>query len=107
MLMEGGSATVEQMVASIERGLLITRFWYIRYVDPMVPLLTGMTRDGLFLIEKGKLARPVQHMRFNENTVDMLNRVELLGPPERTFEYPTLVPALKVKNFNFTSTTKF
>jgi len=108
LLMDGGSTTAEQMVTSIERGLLITRFWYIRHVDPMVPTLTGMTRDGLFLIEKGKVVRPVQHMRFNENMVDMLNRVELLGPAERTGEYaPMLVPTLKVKNFNFTSTTKF
>ena len=107
ILMDGGNATTEQMVASIERGLLITRFWYIRHVDPMVPLLTGMTRDGLFLIEKGKVTRPVQHMRFNENMVDVLNRVEMLGPVARTGEYPMLIPSLKVKNFNFTSTTKF
>jgi predicted Zn-dependent protease len=105
--MDGGSASTEEMVASIERGLLVTRFWYIRHVDPMIPLLTGMTRDGLFLIEQGKVARPVQHMRFNENMVDMLNRVEMLGPVARTGEFPMLVPALKVLNFNFTSTTKF
>lgn len=107
ILMDGGDATVEQMVASTERGLLITRFWYIRFVDPMVPSVTGMTRDGLFLIENGKVTRPVQHMRFNENMVDVLNRVELLGQAARTGEYPTLAPALKVRAFNFTSTTKF
>lgn len=106
-VMDGGDATVEQMIASTERGLLITRFWYIREVDPMIPLHTGMTRDGLFLIERGKVARPVQHMRFNENAVDMLNRVEMFGPAARTGEMPMLVPALKVRAFNFTSTTKF
>ncbi|MCY3023592.1 MAG: TldD/PmbA family protein [Planctomycetota bacterium] len=107
LLMEGGDATVEQMIATMKRGLLITRFWYIRHVDPMIPLLTGMTRDGLFLVENGKVTRPVQHMRFNENMVDMFNRVEMLGQVVRTSEYPLLAPALKVKAFNFTSTTKF
>jgi len=107
LLMEGGATPVEQMIASIKRGLLITRFWYIRFVDPMVPSLTGMTRDGLFLIEDGKVTKALQHMRFNENMVDVLNRVEMLGTVTRTGEWPMLVPALKVRAFNFTSTTKF
>jgi predicted Zn-dependent protease len=107
VIMDGGDASVEQMIESTERGLLITRFWYIRYVDPMIPLFTGMTRDGLFLIENGKVARPVQNMRFNENMVDVLNRVEMLGPATRTSDMPLLVPAVKVREFNFTSGTKF
>jgi predicted Zn-dependent protease len=108
VLMDGGNATLDQMIASIQRGLLVTRFWYIRYVDPMVPLFTGMTRDGLFLIEGGKITRPVQNMRFNENSIDVLNRVEMLGPCARTGEYmQMLMPLMKVRDFNFTSTTKF
>lgn len=106
-LMEGGDTSVKDMIASIERGLLVNRFWYIRHVDPMVPLLTGMTRDGLFLIEDGQIVHPVRQMRFNENTVDMLNRVETLGPVERTAGPPMLMPTIKVKQFNFDSETKF
>jgi predicted Zn-dependent protease len=108
VIMQGGETSVDEMIASTERGLLITRFWYIRFVDPMMPLVTGMTRDGLFLIENGAVARAVKHMRFNEDPLDMLRRVELMGRPERTGEYISmLLPALKVRDFNFTSTTKF
>ncbi|MFH0940040.1 MAG: TldD/PmbA family protein [Planctomycetota bacterium] len=108
IIMEGGDDTVDRMIAATPCGLLVTRFWYIRDVDPMIPLVTGMTRDGLFLIENGKVAKPVKNMRFNENLVDVLNRVEMLGTPERTGEYISmLVPPLKIRDFNFTSTTKF
>lgn len=105
LLMKGGDTSVEQMIASIKRGLLVNRFWYIRYVDPMRPLLTGMTRDGLFLIEDGRITGPVQQMRFNEDTTEMLNRVEMLGPVERI--EGMLMPTVKVKDFNFDSATKF
>ena len=85
-----------------------TRFWYIRFVDPMVPLVTGMTRDGLFLIENGKVSKPALHMRFNERLLDLMDRVEEMGPQERTGEYISMyIPTIKVKDFNFTSTTKF
>ncbi len=108
IIMDGGGATVDEMIASTKKGLLITRFWYIRTVDPMVPLVTGMTRDGLFLIENGKVTRPLKNMRFNDNPLDLLSRVEALGRPERTGEYvDMLVPPLAVRDFNFTSTTKF
>lgn len=74
----------------------------------MVPLITGMTRDGLFLIEKGKVTKPIKHMRFNERLLDLFNRVEAMGTPERTGEYiGMLVPTIKVRDFNCTSTTKF
>lgn len=107
-IMDGGDATVDEMIALTKMGLLITRFWYIRFVDSMVPLVTGMTRDGLFLIENGEVTRPIKYLRFNENPVDVLNRVEAMSAPERTGEYMgMLVPALKVREFNFTSTTKF
>ena len=108
IIMDGGDAKVEDMIASTEKGILVTRFWYIRFVDPMVPLVTGMTRDGLFLIENGKVTRPIKHMRFNERLLDLFNRVEEMGQPERTGEYiGMLVPTIKVKDFNCTSTTKF
>jgi predicted Zn-dependent protease len=108
IIMDGGGKTVEEMIASTEKGILITRFWYIRFVDPMVPLVTGMTRDGLFLIENGKVSKPIKHMRFNERLLDIMNRVEAMSQPERTGEYISmLVPAFKVADFNFTSTTKF
>jgi predicted Zn-dependent protease len=108
IIMDGGGKTVEEMISSTEKGILITRFWYIRFVDPMVPLVTGMTRDGLFLIENGKVSKPIKHMRFNERLLDIMNRVEAMSQPERTGEYISmLVPAFKVADFNFTSTTKF
>ncbi|MBN1918427.1 MAG: TldD/PmbA family protein [Verrucomicrobia bacterium] len=108
VIMDGGTTSIDQMIASTERGLLVTHFWYIRTVDPMRPLITGMTRDGLLRIENGKIADPVKQMRFNENPLDMLGRIEAMGPPGRTGEYmPMLMPALKVRDFNFTSTTKF
>lgn len=108
IIMEGGDTSVEDMISSTEKGVLVTRFWYIRFVDPMVPLVTGMTRDGLFLIENGKITKPVKHMRFNEKLVDLLNRVEAMSEPKRTGEYlGMLVPTVKVSDFNFTSTTKF
>ena len=108
VIMDGDTTSLDDMIASTERGLLVTHFWYIRTVDPMKPLLTGMTRDGLFRIENGRIAGALKQMRFNENPLDMLSRVEAMGPPQRTGEYmPMLMPALKVRDFNFTSTTRF
>jgi predicted Zn-dependent protease len=108
ILMEGGDTSVDEMIASTDKGILVTRFWYIRFVDPMVPLVTGMTRDGLFLIENGKIAKPLKHLRFNIRLLDVLSRVEALGSPERTGEYfGMLIPAIKIRDFNFTSTTGF
>jgi predicted Zn-dependent protease len=108
IIMEGSDTGIDEMVAKTERGIVATRFWYIRFVDPMVPSITGMTRDGLFLVENGKVTRPIKNMRFNESLLDLLSRVETVGKVERTGEWlPMLVPALKVNDFNFTSTTKF
>ncbi|TET35618.1 MAG: TldD/PmbA family protein [Planctomycetota bacterium] len=108
ILMEGGDTSVDEMIASTDKCILVTRFWYIRTVDPMVPLVTGMTRDGLFLIENGKIAKPLKHLRFNVRLLDVLSRVEALSPPERTGEYfGMLIPAVKTRDFNFTSTTEF
>jgi predicted Zn-dependent protease len=108
--MEGGDATVEDMIASTERGLLLTRFWYIRGVDPRTILFTGLTRDGTFLIENGRITHAVKNLRWNESPVFMLNNIEMLGRPVRISPSESsdlangvFVPALKVRDFNFTS----
>jgi PmbA protein len=110
LVFSGGDSTVEEMVRSTERGLLVTRLWYIREVDPYEKMMTGMTRDGLFLIEKGKVAGAVRNFRFNQSILEMLRNVELLGPAiratgEEAFEM--VVPAMKVRDFHFSEVTRF
>jgi predicted Zn-dependent protease len=98
------------MVRSTARGILVTRFWYIREVDPYDKIFTGMTRDGTFLIDKGELAGGVRNFRFNQGLMEMLSNVEALGRPERASGEEAsdmVVPAMKVGGFNFTETTKF
>ncbi len=108
LIMNTGPATLKDMVESTERGILITRFWYIRPVEPMTLLLTGMTRDGAFWIEKGKIQYGIKNLRFNDSPARMLNNIETIGTQERTGEFfDMLVPAIKVRDFNFTSKTKF
>jgi len=102
--------TVEQMIASTERGLLVTRLWYIREVDPYEKILTGMTRDGTFYVENGKLREGVRNFRFNESLIHMLSNVEEMGTPVRASgeeSFDMVVPAMKVRDFNFTEVTKF
>jgi predicted Zn-dependent protease len=102
--------TVEQMIAGTERGVLVTRLWYIREVDPYEKILTGMTRDGTFLIENGKLICGLRNFRFNQSLIDMLSNVEEMSMPVRTSgeeSFDMVVPAMKVKDFNFTEVTKF
>ncbi len=102
----GKPASVEEMLASTERGLLISRFWYIRATDPRTASSTGLTRDGIWLIEKGKIAYPVRNFRFNQSIIQMLaqGNVEMIGTPERVGDgNASLLPALKLKAFNFTS----
>jgi len=106
----GGSASVEDMVRSTERGILVTRLWYIREVDPYQKILTGMTRDGTFLVEDGQLSRGILNFRFNESLIEMLSNVEMLGVPERSAgeeSFEMVVPAMKVRDFHFTEVTKF
>lgn len=110
IVMEGGKAGVEDMIRSTDRGLLVTRLWYIREVDPYQKLLTGMTRDGTFWIEGGEVRHGVKNLRFNQSAIEMLNQVEALGPPQRTSgeeSFDMVVPAMKVRDFNFSSLTKF
>jgi len=106
----GRSQTVEQMIASTERGILVTRLWYIREVDPYEKILTGMTRDGTFLVEDGKVHCGIRNFRFNESLIHMLQNVEAMGLPVRATGEESMdmvVPAMKVRDFNFTETTKF
>ena len=110
LVMAGGDVPVERMIAETERGILITRLWYIREVDPYQKILTGMTRDGTFLIEDGCLRHGVRNFRFNQNMVELLNQVEALGPAVRASGEESIdmvVPALKVRGFNFTEVTRF
>jgi predicted Zn-dependent protease len=110
IVMEGNKSSVEEMVASTERGLLLTRLWYIREVDPYKKILTGMTRDGTFLVEEGKVRHGVRNLRFNQSVIEMLAQVEMLGTAERTSgeeSFDMVVPPLKVRDFNFSSVTKF
>ena len=76
--MEGGTATRDELIAGTERGVLVTRFWYIRPLDPQTILVTGLTRDGLFLIEKGKVTRAVKNMRWNESPIVAFNNIEAM-----------------------------
>ena len=107
---EGQSQTVEQMIATTERGILVTRLWYIREVDPYEKILTGMTRDGTFLVEAGKLQHGILNFRFNESLLHMLQNVEAMGLPVRATGEESMdmvVPPMKVCDFNFTESTKF
>ena len=110
IVMEGNKASLEEMIRTTERGLLVTRLWYIREVDPYQKILTGMTRDGTFWIEDGKVQHGVRNLRFNQSVIEMLNQVEMMGPPQRTAgeeSFEMVVPAMKVRDFSFSSLTKF
>jgi predicted Zn-dependent protease len=110
LVFSGGESSVEKMVASTDRGLLVTRLWYIREVDPYEKVMTGMTRDGLFLIENGKVVGAVRNFRFNQSLIEMLNHVELMGPAVRATgeeSFEMVVPAMKVRDFHFSEVTKF
>ena len=109
IIMAGGTKSTDELVKSTQRGVLVTRTWYIRMVDPQVVLLTGLTRDGVFYIEDGEIKYPIKNFRFNESPVIMLNNVEELGRPIRLGgaggESTTLmmVPPMKLRDFTFTS----
>ena len=102
--------TTQQIIASTERGVLVTRMWYIREVDPYEKILTGMTRDGTFLIENGKVKHGIRNFRFNQSLISMLSAVEAMGEPVRASgeeSFDMVVPPMKVREFNFTEVTKF
>ena len=101
LVLDGEDHSIEDLVASTERGLLITRFWYIRFVNPQTVQLTGLTRDGVFMIENGKIAYPVMNFRWNESPANLLANLEGMSRPVRVDG--DLVPAIKAKEFTFTS----
>jgi len=109
VVLEAGTKPFEQLVAETKRGLLITRFWYIRTVDQKKAIVTGMTRDGTFLIEDGKIAGGVRNLRFNQSIVEALQRCECSNRQTRTggYAYSLVTPAVKIERFSFTSTTEF
>lgn len=105
----GPTSTLEEMIKSTERGIIVGRFWYIRQTDPRTASSTGLTRDGVWWIENGRIAYPLKNFRFNQSTVKMLGpgNVLMVGKPERVGSSEggggSLLPALKIKEFNFTS----
>jgi PmbA protein len=102
--------SIAEMIASTERGVLVTRLWYIREVDPYEKIVTGMTRDGTFLVENGKVQCGLRNFRFNESLISMLSNVEAMSAPMRACgeeSFDMVVPAMKVRGFNFTEGTKF
>jgi PmbA protein len=110
LVFTGGSDSVEEMVASTERGILVTRLWYIREVDPYEKVLTGMTRDGTFLVENGAIASGARNFRFNQSVLELLRNVVALGPAVRSTgeeSFDMVVPAMKVNGFRFSEVTKF
>jgi predicted Zn-dependent protease len=106
LVLEGGDASLEDLIRSVARGLLVTHFWYIRVVNPQTRQLTGLTRDGLFLIENGKVAAPVMNFRFNESPFRLLQNAKALGRAERVqgLEGNSMIaPPLVAAGFPFTS----
>jgi predicted Zn-dependent protease len=102
--------TVDEMIRGTERGILVTRLWYIREVEPYEKILTGMTRDGTFLVENGKVVGGVRNFRFNQGLIHLLNHVEAMSMPVRASgeeSFDMVVPAMKVRDFNFTEVTRF
>lgn len=115
IVIEGGISSIEDMIQQVQgdqEAVLLTRVWYVREVDPSTKLLTGMTRDGTFLVKNGAVVKPVKNLRFNVSLLELLNNVIALGPSVRAagaegIEIPAVVPAMMVKDFNFTEGTRF
>jgi predicted Zn-dependent protease len=107
LIMLGGDKSTMDLVKSTKKGVLVTRTWYIRMVDPQTVLLTGLTRDGTFYVENGEIKYPVKNFRFNESPVIMLNNVEEFGKPERVADdespFVMMIPPMKLREFTFTS----
>ena len=108
--LEGGSGTALDLVSGVESGILVTRFWYIRGVDPRTMVYTGLTRDGTYLIENGQVTRAVKNLRFNQSIVEMLGNIDAMGAAERVVASESgglgravVVPPMVVRDFNFTS----
>lgn len=100
-IMGGGDASLDDLIKSTKKGILVTRLWYIRSVDPQTLLYTGLTRDGTFYIENGAIKYPIKNLRFNESPIIMLNNLETLGQQVRV--EGNLIPYMKIRDFTFTS----
>jgi len=105
LIMKAGEVQKDALIRSCKRGLLITRFWYIRVISPKETMVTGTTRDGTFLIEDGKITKPVKNLRFQERIMGALNRVEAVS--KETESYSAVVPWLKIRDFNFIGGTEY
>jgi predicted Zn-dependent protease len=107
LIMKGGTKSTAELVRETQKGVLVTRTWYIRMVDPQTVLLTGLTRDGTFYIENGKIKYPVKNFRFNESPIIMLNNIEELGKSVRVAgdesDISMMLPPMKLRDFTFTS----
>jgi predicted Zn-dependent protease len=111
IIMDGGTATIDDLIKGVDRGILVTRFWYIRALDPQTLLFTGLTRDGLFLIEKGQVTRAIKNMRWNESPIFALNNLDAMTPPERVVSgegaggsgFSVVCPAARIREFTFSS----
>lgn len=107
LIMVGGDKSTMDLVKSTKKGILVTRTWYIRMVDPQTVLLTGLTRDGTFYVENGEIKYPIKNFRFNESPVIMLNNIEEIGKPVRVGDdespFVMMIPPLKIRDFTFTS----
>ncbi|MEX2159303.1 MAG: TldD/PmbA family protein [Dehalococcoidia bacterium] len=110
MYLQTGDASIDDMVASTKRGVWVSRFWYTRPVHPLNVVVTGMTRDGTFLIEDGKITSPVRNLRFTQSYLDAMNNVELIGKDSmlsQAIAGVSRVPALKIRNWNFTGVSQY
>lgn len=111
IVLNGGDSSIEEMIRSTERGILVTRFHYTNIIDPVKLTITGMTRDGTFLVEKGKISHPIKNMRFTESVVRIFNEVEAISKDQvfakAFFGGGFVVPAMKIRSFNFSSATRF
>jgi predicted Zn-dependent protease len=106
LILDGSAKTLEAVIAETERALLVTRFWYIRAVNPLNVTVTGLTRDGVWLVEKGKIIHPVNNFRFNDSPVNLLKNLEATSVPVRAggSEFSSMiVPAVRARDFLFTS----
>lgn len=112
LVLQPGDSSLEEMIAGTDRGILVTRFWYNRVVDPRNTIITGMTRDGTFLVENGKITKGIRNLRFNESVLGVLERAERIARVGRptVFDYTgncVVAPALWVRDFHFTGVTEF
>ena len=112
LFMAPGTTTKEKMLATTERGIWVTRFHYTNPVHPVKTVLTGMTRDGTFLIEKGQITRPLKNLRFTQSILDAFCRAEMLSNECKLVKqgwggFATFAPAAKIHGFQFTGTTEF